>query len=103
MKKLTRVTSVGMVSLSFVSGCLAKDVLITHCFAQPVIEAPAAPPPTKTAPVKGMEKTEKGMEKEAVKQRQEIGRYQLSVALDKLYMLDTTNGRCWVRETKPAN
>ena len=103
MKKLTSVMSVGVVGFSFVSGFLAKDASITHCFAQPVIEAPAAPPPTKTAPVKSMEKTEKGTEKEPIKQRQEIGRYQLTSSPDMLYILDTTNGRCWMRETKPVN
>src|SRR5688572_26173808 len=99
MKKRTRFVIVGAVGFTFVSGFLAKDILTTPSFAQPALgqPAPEAPPTkTKTAPVKGMENA-------PIKQRQEIGHYQMALSSDKLYLLDTTNGRCWVRETKPAN
>lgn len=104
MKQLTCFVGAGVVGLSFVSGFLARDVLTTQCFAQPAIEPPATEaPPAKiknAAPTKGMEK---GMEKEPGKQKHEVGHYQLALASDKLYILDTTNARCWVREAKPAN
>jgi hypothetical protein len=93
MKKPTSFVVAGALGLSFVLGALARDFLTTQCFAQPTIEAP----PTKTAPVKGVDKGTEKMEKEPFKQKQEIGRFQLSLSTDRLYLLDTTNGRCWAR------